>query len=93
MVDNCSHTARIGSRKWYPRFMAVLDEQVFVDVDDNVPVNPETVDAFVNSPVHKALSVCSEMRPSVDISIGGDDSSEGVGIGGARVEFKSTVVA
>lgn len=28
MVDNCSYTARLGSRKWYPRFMAIMDEQV-----------------------------------------------------------------
>jgi len=93
MVDNCSYTARLGSRKWYPRFMAILDEQAFVDVDENVPVDPEVIEAFVNHPVHKALAVCSEMRPSVDISIGGDGSDEGVGIGGARVEYKSTVAA
>lgn len=93
MVDNCSYTARLGSRKWYPRFMAVLDEQAFVDVDEDVPVDAEVVGQFLNHPVHKALEICSEMRPSVDISVGGDDSDEGVGVGGARVEYKSTVAA
>ena len=93
MVDNCSYTARLGSRKWYPRFMAVLDEQAFVDVDEDVAVDQEVVDEFLSHPVHKALAVCSEMRPSVDISVGGDDSDEGVGAGGARVEYKSKVAA
>jgi ketol-acid reductoisomerase len=31
------------------------------------------------------------MRPPVDISVGGDNSSEGVGAGAARTEFRSTV--
>lgn len=41
----------------------------------------------------QALAKCSEMRPSVDISVGGDNSTEGVGVGGARVEYRSTVAA
>ncbi len=28
MVDNCSYTARLGSRKWAPRFDYILDQQV-----------------------------------------------------------------
>lgn len=39
----------------------------------------------------QAMAACSEMRPSVDISVGGDDSSVGVGAGGARTEYRSTV--
>lgn len=27
-VDNCSYTARLGSRKWAPRFDYILDQQV-----------------------------------------------------------------
>lgn len=41
--------------------------------------------------MHAALASCSEMRPPVDISVGGDNSSEGVGAGAARTEFRSTV--
>jgi ketol-acid reductoisomerase len=33
------------------------------------------------------------MRPSVDISVGGENSSVGVGAGKARTEFRSTVAA
>lgn len=93
MVDNCSYTARLGSRKWYPRFMAVLDEQAFVDVDEDVPIDKEAIEHFLNHPVHRALALCSQMRPSVDISVGGDDSDEGIGAGGARLDYKSKVAA
>lgn len=41
----------------------------------------------------QALATCAEMRPSVDISVGGDDSEEGVGAGAARTEFRSAVAA
>ncbi len=41
----------------------------------------------------QALATCAEMRPSVDISVGGDDSEEGVGVGGARTEYRSAVAA
>lgn len=35
----------------------------------------------------QALAACAAMRPPVDISVGGDNSSEGVGVGGARTEL------
>lgn len=41
----------------------------------------------------QALATCAEMRPPVDISVGGDDSEEGVGVGGARTEYRSAVAA
>ncbi|GMH40883.1 hypothetical protein BSKO_08787 [Bryopsis sp. KO-2023] len=89
MVDNCSYTARLGSRKWYPRFMAIMDEQVFVTADDDEPADSEVVNKFLNDKVHDALATCSQMRPAVSISVGGDDSDLGVGAGGARTEYKS----
>ena len=39
----------------------------------------------------QALAKCSEMRPPVDISVGGEGSTEGVGAGAARVEYSSSV--
>ena len=33
MVDNCSYTARLGSRKWAPRFDYNLEQQAYVAVD------------------------------------------------------------
>jgi len=90
MVDNCSYTARLGSRKWAPRFDYILDQQAYVAVDAGVPASPEAIAAFTSHPVHSALAACSAMRPSVDISVGGDGDSTGVGAGAARTEFRST---
>ena len=89
MVDNCSYTARLGSRKWAPRFDYVLDQQAYVAVDNGTATNPETINEFKSHPVHKALAACAEMRPPVDISVGIDGDDTGIGAGGARVEYYS----
>jgi ketol-acid reductoisomerase len=89
MVDNCSYTARLGSRKWAPRFDYILDQQAYVSVDAGTQANPEVIQAFKSHPVHKALAACAAMRPSVDISVGGDNDTTGVGAGAARTEFRS----
>jgi len=90
MVDNCSYTARLGSRKWAPRFDYILEQQAYTAVDAGAPVKQELITRFLNDPVHKALATCSSMRPSVDISVGGDNDKTGVGAGAARVEFRSS---
>jgi ketol-acid reductoisomerase len=89
MVDNCSYTARLGSRKWAPRFDYILEQQAFVAIDNNAPVDPEIHAAFLADDVHKALATCSSMRPSIDISVGGEGSEVGVGAGKARTSFSS----
>lgn len=71
MVDNCSTTARLGSRKWAPRFDYILRQQTFPTLDKGIQVDEELFDDFVHSDIHQVLSVCSELRPSVDISIRG----------------------
>jgi ketol-acid reductoisomerase len=68
MVDNCSTTARLGSRKWAPRFEYNIEQQAFVDYDANKPVDEELITAFKSHKIHSALAVCATMRPSVDIS-------------------------
>lgn len=45
---------------------------------------------FKEDAVHAALKTCSTMRPPVSIFIGGDESDVGVGVGGARTEYKSS---
>ncbi len=67
----------------------------FVAIDNKEALDGDAFTAFLSDPVHAALAACSEMRPSVDISVGGDNdnSSEGVGAGKARTEFRSTVAA
>jgi ketol-acid reductoisomerase len=90
MVDNCSYTARLGSRKWAPRFDYVLDQQAYVAVDAGTAADPEIISAFKSHPVHAALAACAELRPPVDISVGVEGDDTGVGAGKARTEFRST---
>ncbi|KAF0920660.1 hypothetical protein E2562_036149 [Oryza meyeriana var. granulata] len=72
MVDNCSTTARLGSRKWAPRFDYILTQQAFVTVDKNSPVNQDLISNFFSDPVHGAIEVCAQLRPTVDISVPAD---------------------
>lgn len=89
MVDNCSYTARLGSRKWAPRFDYILDQQAYVAVDSGAKPDPEIISSFKSHPVHQALASCASMRPPVDISVGADGDDTGVGAGKARTEFRS----
>lgn len=69
MVDNCSTTARLGSRKWAPRFDYLLTEQAFVAVDENNVGHADLIEQFKVHKIHEVLKVCGEMRPTVDISV------------------------
>ncbi len=71
MVDNCSTTARLGSRKWAPRFDYNLSQQAYVAVDAGQAADPEIIERFKTHPVHEAMAVCTQLRPSVDISVVG----------------------
>ncbi|KAF3615920.1 Ketol-acid reductoisomerase, chloroplastic [Capsicum annuum] len=72
MVDNCSTTARLGSRKWAPRFDYNLTQQALVAVDNNAPINRDLISNFLADPVHGAIEVCAQLRPTVDISVPAD---------------------
>jgi len=76
MVDNCSTTARLGSRKWAPRFDYNLEQQAYAAIDNDSAVDQDVVAAFLGHAVHDALSVCTTMRPSVDISVQVTDTSQ-----------------
>ncbi|MDA1192251.1 MAG: ketol-acid reductoisomerase, partial [Candidatus Poribacteria bacterium] len=69
MVDNCSTTARLGTRKWGPRFDHLIQQEAFTAYDGDGQVDKSLMDAFLNHRVHKAVSVCAELRPPVDISV------------------------
>jgi ketol-acid reductoisomerase len=69
MVDNCSTTARLGSRKWAPRFDYILTQQAFVAVDSGAPINRDVLESFFADPVHDAIAVCAQLRPTVDIAV------------------------
>lgn len=72
MVDNCSTTARLGSRKWAPRFDYILTQQALVAVDNGALLNQDLISNFFEDPVHEAVKVCAELRPTVDISVPAD---------------------
>jgi ketol-acid reductoisomerase len=69
MVDNCSTTARLGSRRWAPRFDYLLTQVAYVNVDDGNKGDASLVEAFKKNLIHDVLAVCAELRPSVDISV------------------------
>jgi ketol-acid reductoisomerase len=69
MVDNCSTTARLGSRKWAPRFDYNLWQLAYPALDN--PADSKLINSFVNHIVHQPVSVLAELRPSVDISVQG----------------------
>lgn len=71
MVDNCSTTARLGSRKWAPRFDYILNQMAFPAVDEGRPADKELIDRFVKNPLHAALAAAATLRPSVDIAVRG----------------------
>jgi ketol-acid reductoisomerase len=69
MVDNCSVPARLGARKWGPRFQAACEQVAFPTFDDPHSPDPRPVDAFRKNPVHEALTSLAPLRPPVDISV------------------------
>jgi ketol-acid reductoisomerase len=69
MVDNCSTTARLGSRKWAPRFDYLITEQAFVAIDEQEPLQKDLVEAFKAHSIHEVLAEAAKMRPSVDIFV------------------------
>jgi len=69
MVDNCSITARLGTRKWGPRFDYSLCTEAYVAVDEQRAVDGKFIEAFQASPIHAALAACAKVRPSVDIFV------------------------
>ncbi|MDF1578439.1 MAG: ketol-acid reductoisomerase [Desulfurivibrionaceae bacterium] len=68
MVDNCSTTARLGSRKWAPRFDYNLSQQALVDYDAGKETDRTLIENLKNHKIHGALATCATMRPSVDIA-------------------------
>jgi ketol-acid reductoisomerase len=78
MVDNCSTTARLGSRKWAPRYDYNLSQQAYPAFDANPAIDAELEASFLSNSVHAALAVCASLRPPVDISVS-LSGSEGAG--------------
>ncbi|GAB3436575.1 ketol-acid reductoisomerase [Flindersiella endophytica] len=69
MVDNCSVTARLGTRKWGPRFQALLDQVVYPEADAGT-ADSVAVKEFVAHPVHEVFTKLAAYRPPVDVFVG-----------------------
>jgi ketol-acid reductoisomerase len=69
MIDNCSTTARLGARKWAPRFDYNLSQQALPAIDAGAPVDEKLFQAFLANDIHAALARCSGFRPPVDIAV------------------------
>lgn len=66
MVDNCSTTARLGARKWAPRFDYLLTQNAYPAAGDT---DATLIKTFEEHPIHEVLRICARMRPSVDIFV------------------------
>jgi len=66
MIDNCSTTARLGARKWGPRFEAELER--LDDAADETDT-AAAITALEQHPVHAVLDTLRPLRPTVDISV------------------------
>jgi ketol-acid reductoisomerase len=69
MIDNCSTTARLGARKWAPRFHYILDQMAFAALDDGKKLDAALIERFKAHIIHPVLKTCAQMRPAVDISV------------------------
>lgn len=69
MVDNCSVTARLGARKWGPRFERELGSGAFAAIDQGAQVDRALIARFEASPIHAALAACASVRPAVDLCV------------------------
>lgn len=71
MVDNCSVTARRGSRKWAPAFQAWISQGVMPVIDGtrSTEDDHDYFADFLNHDVHGVLQVLAKMRPDVDIAV------------------------
>ncbi|MGN6694449.1 MAG: ketol-acid reductoisomerase [Aquihabitans sp.] len=68
MVDNCSVTARLGSRKWAPRFDYAMVQESFPALDAQ-QTGAGASASFVGHHIHGVLDTVGQMRPSVDIFV------------------------
>jgi ketol-acid reductoisomerase len=69
MVDNCSTTARLGARKWAPRFDYAMTQSALLRLGGKGAVDDALFERFLKSDLHQALGVCLGLRPPVSIAV------------------------
>ncbi len=74
MVDNCSITARLGTRKWGPVFMEALRKNLSSVISDGTSEASAVEQSlpfaqFLTHPIHADIATCFGFRPSVKIAV------------------------
>lgn len=69
MIDNCSTTARLGARKWGPRFDYALMQETLPALDTHPMTDEDLIEQFLTNDVHPALAKCAQLRPPIDIAV------------------------
>jgi ketol-acid reductoisomerase len=69
MIDNCSTTARLGARKWGPRFEAAISQQVYPMLDSTGGRDAERIAALEEHAIHDVLAAIGDYRPGLDIAV------------------------
>ncbi|MFA7308535.1 MAG: ketol-acid reductoisomerase [Patescibacteria group bacterium] len=70
MVDNCSTTARLGARKWAPRFDYLFTQKVALPLGEvKGLVNTQSIEQFKTNAIHHDAEICRELRPPIDIAL------------------------
>jgi ketol-acid reductoisomerase len=65
MIDNCSTTARLGARKWAPRFEVDLAQAAAIAAG---AADPDPA-SFLDHPIHGVLDTLRPFKPTVDIAV------------------------
>jgi len=69
MIDNCSTTARLGARKWAPRFEAAITQLVFPVLDGAGGYDAARIAGLEHHPIHGVLATIADYRPALDIAV------------------------
>lgn len=67
MVDSCSTTARLGARRWGPRFEAMVTQAVLPVLDADGARDEALLAHLRDHDIHGVLATARELRPPVDI--------------------------
>lgn len=71
MVDNCSITARLGTRKWGPVFMESLRNNLnsVISSEESEVEKSLPFTRFLTHSIHGDIATCFGFRPSVKIAV------------------------
>ncbi|CAK7323641.1 unnamed protein product [Dovyalis caffra] len=75
MLDNCSATATLESRKWAHLFDYFLNQRALVAVDNGAPINHDLISNLLSDPVHRAIEVYDQLTSTISTRVPSDIGS------------------